>query len=174
MTDYFKRINTLDLYQPLLLKAQTLIKNCADKGHVFFVTSGGRGKAEQNALYALGRTVKNPTGACAKKPLGNIVTNAKFGQSAHSFMIGIDVTHDLDGNGDNGLQPDWNLPNYKILAEEAAKVGLESGVNWTSFPDAPHLQLPISKHNIKLQDLAKIFESGGYPAVFAFLNKFQW
>ena len=49
------------------------------------ITQGMRTFAEQNALYAKGRTVKGDSGVTAKKPLGNTVTKAKAGQSVHNY-----------------------------------------------------------------------------------------
>ena len=42
----------------------------------FTVFSGVRTLAEQKHLYSLGRTVVNPDGKTAKKPMGNVVTKA--------------------------------------------------------------------------------------------------
>lgn len=172
MENLLNRVGPDHFYPIFWTKLQQLVVNCHARGVDYWAISGNRNYAEQNALYTLGRTVKNPDGATAAKPLGNIVTKARGGQSNHNFKIACDFAQDKDLTR-AGLQPDWNTPNYKILAEEAVKLGLESGLNWT-FVDAPHIQLPLSKYGIKLDDLATAYQKGGYPAVFAILDKYQW
>ena len=56
-----------------------LISDCYDRGIYIRITQGLRTIAEQNALYAQGRTTK-----------GNVVTNAKGGYSWHNFGYAID------------------------------------------------------------------------------------
>ena len=73
------------------------------QGITVMVTSGYRSFAEQNALYAQGRT----------KP-GNIVTNAKGGQSLHNYGLAVDVVP-LGANG----QPNWNAP--KALGKKSER-----------------------------------------------------
>src|SRR5690348_15494967 len=69
-----KNIATLHVrVQPL---ARKLVREAAKNGIRAVVTSGSRTYAEQNALYAQGRT----------KP-GNIVTNARGGYSWHNFAL---------------------------------------------------------------------------------------
>jgi peptidoglycan L-alanyl-D-glutamate endopeptidase CwlK len=127
----------------------------------YWAVSGERSWAEQDELYAQGRT----------KP-GKIVTNAKGGQSAHNFAVAVDFCADKDVTR-AGLQPDWDVAKYGILAEEAEKLGLEAGLRW-KFMDAPHIQLPLGKHGITLKILQDYYHQGGKKAVFAYLDKFQW
>jgi peptidoglycan L-alanyl-D-glutamate endopeptidase CwlK len=106
----------------------------------------------QDGLYALGRTVKNPNGYHAtKKPMGNIVTWAKGGESYHNYGLAWDIVLliDRDGNGtyeeaswdtvkDNDLDgsPDWTEVVNIFL-----KYGWEWGGNWNKpKTDAPHFQ----------------------------------
>src|SRR5205085_7135862 len=98
----------------------------------FYAISGFREAKEQEALYAIGRTTQ-----LNRKP----VTNAKPYSSFHNFGLAIDFCRDADTTRD-GLQPDWKFEDYKILAEEAVKVGLEPGYNWKKFPEGPHVQVP--------------------------------
>ena len=60
--------------------ARALVQKAAQSGIRIKVTSGLRTYAQQDALYAQGRT----------KP-GNIVTNVKGGYSSHNFGIAFDV-----------------------------------------------------------------------------------
>jgi hypothetical protein len=60
------------------------------------------------------------------------------------------------------------------LGEEAAGCGLEWGGSWTSIQDTPHIQLPYKKHGITLKILDRCYKTGGYEAVFSYLDKFEW
>jgi peptidoglycan LD-endopeptidase CwlK len=100
------------------------------------VTSGYRSFAEQNALYAQGRT----------KP-GNIVTNARGGQSLHNYGLAVDVVP-LGANG----QPDWNVPNsvWQKIGAAGKRQGMEWGGDWTSFVDRPHFQMTAGRSTSSL------------------------
>lgn len=108
--------------------------------------------AEQNGLYALGRTVKNPVGYHAtKKPMGNIVTWAKGGDSYHNYGLAKDIVLliDRDGNGtyesaswetdvdfDGDGEADW-----REVVEINTRYGWEWGGNWNKpKQDMPHFQ----------------------------------
>jgi peptidoglycan L-alanyl-D-glutamate endopeptidase CwlK len=98
-----------------------------------------RTEAEQNALYAQGRT----------KP-GKIVTNAKFGASFHCYGLAIDfcLVYDLDGNGTYEFLS-WDIKadkdNDKIADwMEVVMVFKNAGYKWggdfKSITDNPHLE----------------------------------
>jgi len=97
------------------------------------VISGHRTWKEQDALYTQGRT----------KP-GQIVTDAKGGQSNHNFGIAIDLGIFRKGDylDDNKAKPDKELLNriYKHLAKKAEAFGLEAGYNWKK-KDMPHFEV---------------------------------
>jgi peptidoglycan LD-endopeptidase CwlK len=95
------------------------------------ITQGLRTFAEQDALYAQGRT----------KP-GKIITKAKAGQSVHNFGFAIDICLIIDNkiaswetakDWDNDQVADW-YECVKIFA----KNGYEWGGNWKIFKDMPH------------------------------------
>ncbi|MGN7761273.1 M15 family metallopeptidase [Paenibacillus sp. 22594] len=123
------------LHPVLLAAANVLIQRCYARGIPIVITQGMRTIAEQNALYALGRTKK-----------GSIVTNAKGGNSYHNYGLAMDfalllpdgqnVSWDMnrDGNGDK-------LADWQEVVQEAKKLGLEWGGDWTSFKDYSHLQM---------------------------------
>lgn len=158
----FKRISPVALYQPFLAKCELLVAACEKRGARYYATSGLRSWDEQAALYAQGRT----------KP-GKVVTNAKPGQSFHNFAVAIDFCRDADMTRD-GLQPEWSLESYRILAEEAKKLGLEAAFFWKTFKEGPHVQLPLERHGITKERLAALYMSGGMKAVFALLDKYNW
>lgn len=127
------------------------------------IVQGLRTIAEQNALYAKGRTAP-----------GSIVTNAKGGSSYHNYGLAIDfaILIDKDGNGtydelswdikkDNDLDgvADW-LEVVKVF--EAA--GWEWGGKWSSIKDYPHIQKTFG-HNwqtLMTRYNKKQFVSEGY------------
>lgn len=88
------------------------------------VTQGFRTYAEQDALYAQGRTTP-----------GDIVTNARGGYSNHNFATAFDVV-EVRPDGSVNWDTDWNA-----IGRIGTSMGLEWGGNWTSFVDRPHFQL---------------------------------
>lgn len=115
----------MDGLKPLVLsKFNDLKAICAQNGITIGFVSGYRSIADQNALYAQGRT--NP---------GNIVTNAKGGQSLHNYGVAFDVCPLVNGNFD------WNSNLFPKIGALGKTLGLEWGGDWTSFTDLPHFQL---------------------------------
>lgn len=151
----FNRIDTAKINPNFLSLCKQLVENCKARGVLFYAISGFRSEQEQAKLYAQGRTTP-----------GKIVTNAKPYQSLHNFGLAIDFCADKDATKE-GLQPDWNMAQYKILQEEAHKLGLTSGLDFKSFPEGPHIQLKISK---PLPELEKVFKTKGLEAVWTFVN----
>jgi peptidoglycan L-alanyl-D-glutamate endopeptidase CwlK len=89
------------------------------------IISGLRTFAEQDALYAQGRTAK-----------GRIVTNARAGYSNHNFGIAFDV----------GLFESKTYlgesPKYKELGQAGKSLGLVWGGDFKSIKDEPHFEIP--------------------------------
>lgn len=166
--ELLRRINPTTIYPPLWAKMEQLAKNCRTRGVDYWAIAGLRTVEEQNGLYAQGRS----------KP-GKIVTNAKGGHSCHNFGLALDFAMDKDVSRE-GLQPDFSSAQlYKVLAEEAKKLGLEAGFYWTRLPDSPHIQLPLSRvfgkpESQVLADLRIAYAAGGLSAVWALLNKYRW
>lgn len=104
--------------------ARALYFKARDNGIAINIISGTRTYAEQDALYAQGRT----TG-------GEIVTNARGGYSNHNFGIAFDIGV-FSGNR---YLPE--SPLYKAVGALGMELGLEWGGNWTSIVDQPHFQL---------------------------------
>jgi peptidoglycan L-alanyl-D-glutamate endopeptidase CwlK len=161
MSDLFKRIDLSKLYPPFRAKIEQLAANCRAQGVDYWAICGLRSVEEQNALYAQGRT----------KP-GPIVTKARGGQSYHGFGLAVDFCRDADTKRE-GLQPTWDMPGLKVLADEAKKLGLEAGYYW-KFIDGPHVQWPLYKHAIKLDKLLAIYNKGGLEAVWKELDTYSW
>ena len=107
--------------------ALEVIKRAYKEGINVQISEGHRSYARQNELYAQGRT----------KP-GNIVTNAKGGQSWHNFGIAVDYFL----TNTDGSKAVWTVNNdWRRVAQIGKSLGFEWGGDWTSFKDYPHLQM---------------------------------
>lgn len=132
------------LHPAVLAAATALIERSYACGVPILITQGLRTMAEQNALYAQGRT----------RP-GAIVTNARGGESYHNYGLAVDfalllpdgssVSWDMARDGDQDGTPDW-----REVVQQAKAIGFEWGGDWTSFKDYPHLQMSFG---LRLADL---------------------
>ena len=104
--------------------ARELVHKATAAGITIRIISGLRSYAEQDALYAQGRTAP-----------GNKVTNAKGGYSNHNFGIAFDI-----GVFEGGAYRDKS-PKYKAVGVIGMDLGLEWGGNWVTIIDQPHFQL---------------------------------
>lgn len=107
--------------QPL---ARSLVIHCKKAGMIIKIISGTRTIAEQDAIYAQGRTTP-----------GKIVTRVKGGYSNHNFGVAFDVGIFED----NHYIPD--SPQYRKIGRIGMDLGLEWGGNWKGLVDEPHFQL---------------------------------
>lgn len=100
---------------------------------------------EQQDLYNLGRTKVNPDGKKASKPMGNIVTNAKAGQSIHNYGLAFDIALVIDGKEASwDTVKDWDkdgISDWMECVAAAKSEGFEWGGDWRTFSDQPHFQL---------------------------------
>jgi peptidoglycan LD-endopeptidase CwlK len=106
--------------------AQALTK---ELGMEYLGVSGNRTWAEQDALYAKGRTKPGPK-----------VTNAKGGQSNHNFGIAMDFGVFKNGKYLDDINPVLAAKIHRLVAQDAADYGLDWGGNWESFSDEPHYE----------------------------------
>lgn len=123
------------LHPVLAASANALIERSYARGVPIVITHGLRTIAEQNALYAQGRS----------KP-GPIVTNARGGTSYHNYGLAFDfalllpdgnyISWDMNRDGDKDKLADW-----QEIVQEAKLLGLEWGGDWKSFRDFSHLQM---------------------------------
>jgi peptidoglycan L-alanyl-D-glutamate endopeptidase CwlK len=126
-----------DEVKNLIIEAESKLAN----NILVRITSGYRDFDEQNALYTLGRTKVNPDGKTVSKPMGNIVTNAKGGQSMHNFAIAFDFVLIYDKAAKWTVNNDW-----MIVVNTFKKAGWEWGGDWKgSLYDSPHLQKTFGK-----------------------------
>lgn len=128
--------NVKELHPELQIKLSLLQSECKKQGIVIGVGECLRTQAEQDALYAKGRT----------KP-GKIVTKAKGNtySSMHQWGVAVDIYLKMDVDGD-GSTADDAFNNSTGLFNKVGKIGqsigLEWGGSWKSIKDLPHFQLP--------------------------------
>jgi len=126
-----KRISELDsrVQQP----ATNFINNTW-MGVKLRVNEAYRSVEDQDKLYAQGRSAP-----------GNIITNAKGGQSYHNYGKAIDVVIMTNG------QPDWSKPITPDIAAYGKQQGFEWGGDWNTLKDYPHFQMPLGQAVPELQ-----------------------
>ncbi len=118
------------------------LNDCATHGLEILITCTLRSRAEQDTLYAYGRTVKNPNSpASAKYPLGKVATNAKAGQSAHQYGIALDFVPMQHG------KPDWSGTSQ--LWDTAITLAKARGMESLRPMESAHLQLPDWKSYVQ-------------------------
>ncbi|MEK6459533.1 M15 family metallopeptidase [Heyndrickxia faecalis] len=122
-----RKLNAPGMNKTVADKVRKVITNLQKQGIYICVAQGYRSKAEQDALYAQGRT----------KP-GKVVTNARGGRSNHNYGIAVDLclyTHD-------GKDVIWSTTgDFKKVVAAMKKEGFKWGGDWKSFKDYPHFEL---------------------------------
>lgn len=116
------------LHPTLQAKIKTLQSKCNAAGYKIGISECLRTVAEQDALYAQGRTKS-----------GSIVTNAKG--STYSSMHQWGVAFDFYRNDGKGAYNN-NDKFFDKVGAIGVSIGLEWGGNWKSIVDKPHFQLP--------------------------------
>lgn len=138
------------LHPNLQIMAHELIRHCKNNGINIGISQTLRTKAEQDNLYAQGRT----------KP-GKIVTNVQYPYSKHCWGVAFDVFVQRNGKAI------WDTAAYRPVGDLGERIGLVWGGRWRNFPDAPHFELP--GHDVKTliakykdpQNFIKTWKKGG-------------
>jgi peptidoglycan LD-endopeptidase CwlK len=139
-------------------KVRTLLNNCLDKGVIMFPgetlrdpflqakywrrsRTEGEARTEIDRLKELGATFLAQCIEKAGPQAGKLATNAIPGLSWHQWGEAVDCCWLVNG------RPVWdltsvvnNINGYDIYGEEAKLLGLDCGLYWESFVDAPHVQ----------------------------------
>lgn len=124
------------LHPELQKKITELKELCKKNGITIGISECLRTVAEQDALYAKGRTAA-----------GSVVTNCKGNtySSMHQWGNAFDFYLIMDVDGD-GKSSDDAFNNATKLFDKVGKlgesIGLEWGGSWKSIKDKPHFQLP--------------------------------
>ena len=113
------------LHPELQIIAAEFEKRCKAAGLNVLITETYRSKAEQDALYAQGRT----------KP-GDIVTNAKYPLSPHCWGVAFDFCRNVRGRA-----YDDSDGFFRKCGEIGKSLGLFWGGDFRSFVDKPHLEM---------------------------------
>ena len=103
----------------------TFVAECKKQGLIVGISQTWRTKAEQDELYAQGRT----------KP-GSIVTNCKYPYSPHNWGVAFDIYRN-DAKGAYEDADGW----FKKCGAIGKKIGLFWGGDFRSFVDKPHFEL---------------------------------
>jgi peptidoglycan LD-endopeptidase CwlK len=119
----------------------------ATLGCDYVLIGGNRTWAEQDALYAQGRTLP-----------GARVTNARGGYSNHNFGIAGDCGVFMGGSYLDESKPELAARVHKACSLHAARCGLEWGGAWNSFKDLPHYE--VAKE-LDMAQRRRIFEAKG-------------
>lgn len=141
------------VHPTLETKIQVMAAQLEREGIPIEVTQGLRSWEDQDALYAVGRTIP-----------GRIVTEVRGGYSQHNFGLAVDLVPEDIVPG----EPDWNIqhPAWKRMIEVGESLGLTSGSEWVTFPDNPHFQLtgnwPVTPDDAQ----RAVYQNGGLPAVW--------
>ncbi|QLG37611.1 M15 family metallopeptidase [Paenibacillus sp. FSL W7-1088] len=131
---------------PLVAESEKLlVRKAARRGIEVVITHDFRSMEEQDALYNQGRSIA-----------GNIVTNAKGGESYHNYGLAIDfalrtpegdVVWDMERDDNGNGKADW-----LEVVELAKELGFTWGGDWANFPDYPHLQMDFG---LSINDLKR-------------------
>lgn len=118
-------------------KVRQFIALAKSKGIDLRITSGLRDYAEQARLYALGiaECMCCCDEALGRTEPGNIVTNAKPGESSHNFGTAIDVVPFVNG------KPVWESPRWNEIGALGKSLGFKWGGDFTSINDRPHFEM---------------------------------
>ncbi|MCP3103837.1 M15 family metallopeptidase [Myxococcus sp. K15C18031901] len=149
----FKRVDLDRVYLPFVVVSLDVIARCMARGARYVATYGFRSLEEQGELRRLYLAGKGGKASAA-------------GLSAHNYGLAFDFV--CDGDARPGVQPDWRLPAYRVLGEEATKGGLVWGGR---FGDAPHVQWPGYVSALQLTPLRTRVERESLASVWAQLDE---
>lgn len=151
----------------------TLLNICQSQGYTMVPVSGYRSLEEQAKLWRQSRKTSEiktkikelrdnscsfladiieSVGPC----IGPWATNSIPGYSWHNWSQAVDFEWKQEGK----INGDGDAMAYKVLADEAIKLGLTSGYYFSSHKDAGHIQLPDKEvsHSYTLQEVNNYFE----------------
>lgn len=119
-----------DLKPEVKALAERWLAECKDQGLDVLVTSTLRTFAEQDALYAQGRTAP-----------GRIVTNARGGQSFHNFGVALDFVPMRNGKPVWGYSSADDSALWSKIAGIAEGLGFSWSGRWTGkLKEQAHIQ----------------------------------
>jgi peptidoglycan L-alanyl-D-glutamate endopeptidase CwlK len=129
-----KKTKVNKLYPLVQRRADAIVESMALLGHPVRIVQGYRSMEEQQELYNQGRTTP-----------GNIVTNAKAGESFHNYGVAVDFVFRKEGY--NASEELWNT-----LGAVGKSQGFEWGGDWVKFVDRPHFSMTMGSSLKDFQD----------------------
>lgn len=139
-----------EVYPRLAENIHKLASQLLEEGVEIVVSQGIRTIAEQDALYAQGRTSLSSVGChhngrtfkpgtCPHHPYGVPITNARGGYSYHNFGLAVDCAPIIPSQ----YAIDWNSshPAWIKMETYGVKLGMVNGAHWARLIDAPHFQM---------------------------------
>lgn len=128
----------------------------ARRGMQAMITDGLRTVAEQDALFAQGRTKPGPK-----------VTNARGGQSNHNYGLAVDMYPVINGkifvDVPKGASVEFRRTFNAIqdaIGEESERLGLFWGARFHGISDTPHVQL-LPEQELRPSEAFKILNKAG-------------
>lgn len=123
---------------------------CRARGVDVLIYCTYRSPQEQDECYAQGRTLPGP-----------IVTKARAWESWHQYRCAWDAIPYTPAHS-----PDWTYsdrnndkipdePWWRVLVEEAQKLGIEWAGNWTTFKEFCHWQFPNGRTQAQLRPIVE-------------------
>lgn len=162
------RNKTLRTHPELRKRLGQLAEVLAGRGMQALISDGFRTFAEQDAIFARGRT----------KP-GDIVTNARGGQSNHNYGLAVDMYPVIDGTVFVDIPKKGASASFKqrfkgtqqAVIDDSENLGLFSGSHFTRV-DMPHVQL-LAEDVLKPAKCLEIFNAHhkDFDAVWAEATK---
>ena len=133
-------LNQISLLHPCarteVSEAWEKVQQAMPKNINVIIAESYRSFERSDHLYQLGRTLVNPDGCSAEKPLGNIITWAKAGQSWHNWGLAFDISMTCNHKADWTVGPHW-LSVVRIMQT----YGWEWGGNFPKGKtDNPHFE----------------------------------
>lgn len=130
------------LHPKLQIIAAELQQRCKQENLPLLITDTLRTKAEQDALYAKGRTAA-----------GGIVTNAAYPKSAHNWGVAFDFCRNVRGR---------EYDNSDRFFDKVGALGKELGLVWggdfKKFVDKPHFELGLFLPQNSTNELVRKFK----------------
>jgi peptidoglycan L-alanyl-D-glutamate endopeptidase CwlK len=125
------------VHPTLQAKVLRLLNAMDALGHPMMVTDGVRTTAQQQALYAQGRTkpgkIVTYTDGVAKK------SNHQAKEDGYGHAVDCCFLVDIDGDGPD--DPSWDETHpWAWYGAIAKMLGLSWGGDWQSFQDKPHVE----------------------------------
>jgi hypothetical protein len=143
--------NIATLHPKIRPLAKQFILKAKGEGINLIITDGFRTYAQQNYLYAQGRTRK-----------GKKVTNAKGGQSNHNFGLAFDVVPFENG------KINYESKNWQKIGRIGKSLGFKWGGDWQGdLVDLPHFEMMFGNTLSMLRNKVKSgnITPDNYPVV---------